>query len=107
MSQTIATTTFRHQKKEGTYLYMADQLTWDKLPEALQQAFPQSHLVVSFEMSADKKLARADGARVYAALKEQGFYVQMPPSDPVAAQALEEEWVAKRQAELAQTSAKA
>lgn len=106
MTQPIATTTYRHTKKEGTYLFIDQKLPWEKLPAALQSEFSPDNKVVDFEMTPERKLARASGQTVYEALKTQGYYLQMPPSDPTALQQMEDSWVAAQQALLAKTSNK-
>lgn len=105
MSVAIPTSTYRHFKKEATYLYLSQKLGWEKLPEALQQQFPQSHHVIDFDMTADRKLARVDGQKVYESLCNDGYYLQLPPSDPTALQAIEDRWVAEQQAAVSKTSA--
>lgn len=94
----IETTTFYHHKKEGTYLYIADHYPWEQLPEALQQAFSQKNKVISFNMTPERKLARADSQTVYTALLNDGYYVQLPPSDPAQANAQEEQWIQQQEA---------
>lgn len=104
MTQVIPTSTYRHNKKEATYLYVAQSFKWEQLPEALQQQFVVSNKVIDFDMSPERKLARADSHSVYQALSTQGYYLQLPPSDPNALQALEDRWVAEQQTTLAKTS---
>lgn len=103
MSAVIPTSTYRHTKKEATYLYLAQKLGWDQLPEALQQQFPKTNHVIDFDMSPERKLARADSQKVYEALNNEGYYLQLPPSDANALQAIEDRWVSEQQATLAQT----
>lgn len=105
MSIAIPTSTYRHFKKEATYLYLSQKLGWEKLPKTLQEQFPQSHHVIDFDMTADRKLARADNQKVYESLCNNGYYLQLPPSDPNALQAMEDRWVSEQQARLSKTSA--
>jgi len=104
MLNMISTSTYRHHKKEATYLYVSQQFGWEKLPEALQQQFPKDHLVIDFDMSPERKLARVDGTKVYDALASEGYFLQLPPADPNALQALEDHWVSKQQASFEKTS---
>ncbi len=104
MSAVIPTSTYRHAKKEATYLYLSQKLGWEKLPEALQQQFPNSHHVIDFDMHPERKLARADSQKVYQALLSDGYYLQLPPSDPAALQAMEDRWVSEQQAAFSKTS---
>jgi uncharacterized protein YcgL (UPF0745 family) len=105
MSQTIATSTYRHHKKEATYLYLSQHLGWEKLPEALKQQFPVENHVIDFDMTQDRKLARIESRKVYEALSKDGYYLQLPPSDTNAIQAMEDRWVHEQEAHLTKTSA--
>lgn len=105
MSAIIPTSTYRHLKKEATYLYLAQSLAWEKLPEALQQQFPKDNHIIDFEMTIDRKLARADSQKVYESLAREGYYLQLPPTDANALQAMEDRWVTEQQAALSKTSA--
>lgn len=105
MSDVIRTSTFRHHKKEATYLYLSQHFAWEKLPQTLQQQFPKTHHVIDFDMTPERKLARADSQKVYQSLSQEGYFLQLPPSDPQALQAMEDRWVSEQQAALAQTSA--
>lgn len=97
MSSSIHTLAYRHPKKEGMFLFVAQSTPWEKIPPMLQDAFAQKSIAVTFEMHADKKLARVDGATVWQALTSQGYYVQMPPADPNALQQVEDRWIASQE----------
>lgn len=92
---TITTSTYRHNRKENTYLFIAHSTKWETLPEALRQQFSLDAKVIDFEMTPTKKLARSDSKQVWNALTTQGYYLQMPPSDPNALQALEDAFISK------------
>lgn len=106
MSTIIPTSTYRHHKKEATYLYLAQHLTWEKLPDALQQQFPKTNHVIDFDMTPERKLARVDGQKAYQALSTEGYYLQLPPSDPTALQVMEDRWVTEQQSSWLKTSVK-
>jgi len=91
----IATTTYRHNRKENTYLFVANSTKWDDLPETLRQQFSIDAKVIDFDMTPTRKLARADSQQVWTALNTQGFYLQMPPSDPSVLQAMEDAFISK------------
>lgn len=97
MSSSIPTLAYRHPKKEGMFLLLAQTTPWEKVPPMLQEAFGQKSIAVEFDMHADKKLARVDGAIVWQALTSQGYYVQMPPADPNALQQVEDRWIASQE----------
>ena len=62
------------------YLYVDHQEDLDRIPEPLLQRFGKPKLAMTLALSLDKKLARADVAKVLEAIREQGYYLQLPPS---------------------------
>ena len=70
---------YRSSKNSETYLYMAKKSRYDDLPDALQALFGAAITVMDMLLTEDKKLARADAAKVLAEIEEKGFYLQMPP----------------------------
>jgi hypothetical protein len=94
-SSSITTTTYRHNRKENTYLFVAQNMKWEDLPEALRQQFSVDAKVIDFDMSPSRKLARSDSKVVWTALTTQGYYLQMPPSDPNALQMMEDAFISK------------
>lgn len=49
------------------------------LPAALMSRFGTPQFSFQFVLSPDRQLAAADAAVVLASIREQGFYLQMPP----------------------------
>lgn len=91
----IPTTTYRHNRKENTYLFVVSDTKWEMLPEALRQQFSVDAKVIDFEMTPTRRLARADSQQVWHALTTQGYYLQMPPSNPNALQAIEDAYISQ------------
>ncbi|PHS74163.1 YcgL domain-containing protein [uncultured Porticoccus sp.] len=71
---------YRSSKNEAMYLYVDHQEDLDRIPEPLLQRFGKPKLAMTLALSLDKKLARADIAKVLEAIREQGYYLQLPPS---------------------------
>ena len=71
---------YRSSKNEAMYLYVDHQEDLDRIPEPLMQRFGKPKLAMTLALSLDKKLARADVAKVLEAIREQGYYLQLPPS---------------------------
>ena len=75
---------FRCSKKAEMYLYVPYQDETDDLlrdlPEGLIKLTGTLHKVMELELSADRKLARANVQEVIGALQEKGFYLQSPPN---------------------------
>jgi uncharacterized protein YcgL (UPF0745 family) len=61
------------------YLYLPDEAAFADLPQGLQQRFGRPRPVMSLVLSSDRRLARVKVADVMAALRERGYYLQMPP----------------------------
>ena len=72
---------FRSPRKEGMYLYVDKQQGLAELPETLLASFGAPESVMTLLLSPDRKLARADALAVLEAIEQQGFYLQMPPSE--------------------------
>jgi len=70
---------YKTASKEETYLFVDNKNGLKQVPEALLQKFPNPQLVTTFKLSPDRKMARVDAARVLQAIREQGYFLQMPP----------------------------
>lgn len=89
---------YKFPKNEDWYVYIArpnypndtDTLTdWlGVLPSPLRAKLGLGQFVMHLDLASRDKLARADINEVRAKLTEQGYYVQAPPADILAAQAL-------------------
>jgi uncharacterized protein YcgL (UPF0745 family) len=77
--KTIPCWIFKSARKEEMYLYLAKEDGYDDLPEMLRQHFGRALFVMQLDLQPGRPLARADVAAVMNALKEQGYYLQMPP----------------------------
>ncbi len=84
MSETISCHIYKSLRRDLMYLYLPQKDAFDGLPEALMQQFGEPIYVMELELSPDRPLANADITKVIGALKEPGFYLQMPPKDPWA-----------------------
>jgi uncharacterized protein YcgL (UPF0745 family) len=74
---------YRSATREFTYLYLADTLTFDDLPDALRSRFGEPEAIMRLDLESTPKLANADVDAVRSALDDQGFYLQLPPEVPV------------------------
>lgn len=71
---------YRCSCKQGVYLFIDQQTAVVDLPPALQASLGSTELAMTLLLTPDKKLARADAQQVMEAIKDQGFYLQMPPA---------------------------
>jgi uncharacterized protein YcgL (UPF0745 family) len=70
---------FKGNKEQELYVFVPFDKGEDNIPEALKQKMGVISEVISLEISAEKKLARAKAAKVMEDIREKGFYVQLPP----------------------------
>ena len=70
---------YKSAKKEETYLFVDKKTGLKEVPEALLKQFPNPELVTTFKLTPDRKMARVDAAKVLAAIRQQGYFLQMPP----------------------------
>ena len=70
---------YRSDKKPETYLYLPLTGRYEDLPEELQQTFGEPVFVMQLELMQGRQLALADAEKVRARLKDQGYFLQLPP----------------------------
>ncbi|MFL3654605.1 MAG: YcgL domain-containing protein [Halioglobus sp.] len=71
---------FRSSRKQEMYLYVDKSRGLQDIPDALMAQFGEPTPVMVLLLTPEKKLARANVAAVLDDIKEQGFYLQMPPT---------------------------
>jgi uncharacterized protein YcgL (UPF0745 family) len=69
---------FRSKRREGLYIYVEKGKDLTELPAALMERFGPTESALLMMLSDDKKLARTDGSAVMAAVRERGYYLQLP-----------------------------
>lgn len=70
---------FKTRKKDEMYLYVTKKDGMSRVPDELKEMFGQPLLAMTILLTPEKKLGRADAAKVIEQLEENGFYLQMPP----------------------------
>ncbi len=70
---------YKSIRKDEMYLYLAEEDAFDSVPEILLTSFGEPVFVMELELSLQRKLARADVEAVIKSLKEDKFYLQIPP----------------------------
>lgn len=83
-------TVYRSNRKAETYLYLAENTSFDELPDALQKQFGEPAFVMKLLIRPDRPLARVDVNQVLSQLDDEGYYLQLPPRLPI------EEEIARR-----------
>lgn len=74
---------YKSSKKDQLYLYLPKKDDFEAVPPILRDTMGQPEFVMELELDAERKLARANATDVLAGLEEKGFYLQMPPKDPL------------------------
>ncbi|SDO28180.1 hypothetical protein SAMN04487957_10540 [Halomonas shengliensis] len=71
---------FRSPRKDEMYLYVDKREGLARVPEPLLVRFGEPQPAMTLLLSPEKRLARAGAAEVMAAIRDKGFYLQMPPA---------------------------
>ncbi|MEP6390912.1 MAG: YcgL domain-containing protein [Halioglobus sp.] len=72
---------YRSPRKAGMYLYVDKQEGTERVPDALLTQFGVPEEAFTLLLSPERTLARANAEEVLSAISDQGFYLQMPPSE--------------------------
>lgn len=72
-------TIYKSSKKAETYLYIEKTDDFSKVPESLMKLIGTPILVLTMDLDRRNELAQADLSKVKQELKENGFYLQIPP----------------------------
>jgi len=68
-------------KKHNTYLYIEKQDDFVRIPRSLLQLSGKLEFVMELELTPTRALVLADPNEIRSHLREQGYFLQMPPSD--------------------------
>jgi uncharacterized protein len=71
---------FKSSRKDEMYLYVDKRQGFAGIPEALLERFGKPVSTMTLILTPDKPLARAKASDVIAAIREKGFYLQLPPA---------------------------
>ena len=73
---------YRSLKKNGYYLYVAQENNFERVPDNLLQALGELEPALKFELTRDRKLATENPETVLKNLQENGYHLQI--TDPMA-----------------------
>lgn len=76
---------YKSLKKQHLYLYVDKKDDFSKVPEALFNSFGNMDFVMELELMPERKLAKEDAKKVLESLSVRGYFVQLPPSNPLVA----------------------
>ena len=75
----IVCSVYRSPKKEGMYIYVPKQDPFKDVPETLLETFGTPGHVMDLVLTPERTLARVDVRQVMHGLRQNGYYLQMPP----------------------------
>ncbi|MDR9440490.1 MAG: YcgL domain-containing protein [Halomonas sp.] len=71
---------FKSSRKEQMYLYVDKRQGVEEVPEVLLERFGKPQPAMTLILTPEKSLGRARAMDVMAAIREKGYYLQMPPA---------------------------
>jgi len=71
---------FKSARREQMYLYVDKRQGLDAVPAALLERFGRPLPAMTLILTPAKSLGRAKATEVMAAIRDKGFYLQMPPA---------------------------
>lgn len=72
---------YKGRRKRDAYLYIEREGEFARVPQALLDMLGELEWVMSLDLAQRRSLVQADPEQVCAQLREQGYYLQMPPQD--------------------------
>jgi uncharacterized protein len=71
---------YKSLREDDMYLFVDQRDGLDRVPDTLLKRLGKTSLVTTLVLTPGRRLARAQAPRVLEAIREQGFYLQMPPA---------------------------
>lgn len=71
---------YRSERKQGMFLYLVEKDDFSKVPESLLNLLGETAFSFEFDLSRDRKLVRAEAQEVIRNMRENGYFLQMPPA---------------------------
>jgi uncharacterized protein len=70
---------YRSRRNPDTYLYVNHEEGLRRVPEALVRELGGTERAMTLVVTPERRLARIDGESLMRAIREQGYYLQLPP----------------------------
>lgn len=70
---------YRSEHRRGMFLYLVEKDDFSTVPDSLLALLGEISFTFEFDLSNDRKLVRAEATEVIRNMKENGFFLQMPP----------------------------
>ncbi|HET7268577.1 MAG TPA: YcgL domain-containing protein [Oleiagrimonas sp.] len=72
---------YASRRRDGTYVWLRERDQFDVLPAALAEQVGELRFVLEVDLDTDRQLPREDATTVLSHLDDQGWHLQLPPSD--------------------------
>lgn len=89
MSEITPCFIYRSSKKEECYIFLPEQDAFDDIPAEVMKGFGTPEFVMELPLEPERKLARTTTEEVLANFERHGFHLQLPPTDPVVEQQIQ------------------
>lgn len=73
---------YKGSRRAETYLYVAEEDNFERVPSDLLDAMGRLELVMELEIDAERRLARVDARDVMKSVARVGYFLQLPPIEP-------------------------
>lgn len=81
MNEKIICSIYRSSRHEGMYLFVDKREGLTRVDEQLSKRFGKAVHAMDLLLHPERKLAHAEIGEVMIAIREKGFYLQLPPTD--------------------------
>lgn len=81
MSESVTCFIYKTIKRAEMYLYVVERDHFEDVPDPVMRQFPRPEFVMELTLTPERKLSREDVSVVMQNLQENGFHIQLPPSD--------------------------
>lgn len=68
---------YKSLKKDETYVFIPTITPLSDLPDELMKVLGQAEMVMTLNLTPDKRMARGNAAEIIKSINEQGFYLQL------------------------------
>ncbi len=75
---------YASQRQNGSYLWLAHKDEFSVLPEPLKALLGDLRPVLEVDLDRHRKLPSEDAVMIRAHLQDQGWHLQLPPTDTLA-----------------------
>lgn len=83
MPSSINCHVYRCTTKQGMYVYLAEKDHFEAIPTDLRERLGKLEYSFEFTLSENRKLVRYDAKQVIQRMKDDGYFLQMPPPESI------------------------